>query len=105
MLYFGPIEPLSNLPRSTPLFQPTDKEAVVAILDPEALRGRWLAVSATALTAYFRPVLGWLRAYCPVGNLGGTILLYRFDEPPDYDLRGPDQPAASCPGVISRRSA
>ena len=36
---------------------------MLAILDPEMLRSRWLAVSATALTAYFRPVLGWLRAY------------------------------------------
>ena len=104
VLYFGPIEPVPNVPGSTPLFQPTDKEGVLAILDPAALRHHWLAVSATALTAYFRPVLGWLRAYCPVGNLGGTILLYRFDKPPDYDIRGPDQPAAPCRGDVSRRT-
>jgi hypothetical protein len=55
------------------------------------------------LTAYFRPVLGWLRAYCPVGNLGGTILLYRFHDPPDYDIRGPDRPAAPCDGEVSHR--
>ncbi|HYV59648.1 MAG TPA: glycosyltransferase family 39 protein [Acidimicrobiia bacterium] len=105
LLYFGPIEPVPNVPGSTPLFQPTEKEGVLAILDPAALRHHWLAVSATALTAYFRPVLAWLRAYCPVGNLGGTILLYRFDKPPDYDIRGPDEPAAPCRGNVSRRTA
>jgi hypothetical protein len=75
----------------------------LAILDQEMLRDRWLAVSATALTAYFRPVLGWLRGFCSVGNLGGTILLYRFHEPPDYDVRGPDRPAAPCDGDVSHR--
>ncbi len=103
VLYFGPLEPVPNLPGSEPLFLPTEEKGVLAILDPERLRDRWLAVSATALTAYFRPVLGWLRAYCPVGNLGGTILLYRFHEPPDYDVRGPDRPAAPCDGDVSHR--
>src|SRR5262245_25052296 len=104
VLYFGPLEPVPNLPGSEPLFIPTDQEGVLAALDPQALRGRWLAVSATALTSYYRPVLGWLRAYCPVGNLGGSILLYRFDEPPDYDRRGPVRPAAPCRGNVSRPS-
>ena len=103
VLYFGPLEPVPNVPGSEPLFLPTEEKGVLAILDPEMLRDRWLAVSATALTAYFRPVLGWLRAYCPVGNLGGTILLYRFHEPPDYDVRGPDRPAAPCDGEVSHR--
>ncbi len=103
VLYFGPLEPVPNIPGSEPLFSPTEEEGVVAILNPVFLRDRWLAVSATALNAYFRPVLGWLRVYCPVGNLGGTILLYRFDEPPDYDVRGPDRPAAPCAGDVSHR--
>jgi hypothetical protein len=101
VLYFGLLEPVANVPGSEPLFFPTEQTGVVAILNPESLRGRWLAVSATALNAYLRPVLGWLRAYCPVGNLGGTILLYRFDEPPDYGVRGPDRPAAPCEGDVS----
>jgi hypothetical protein len=105
VLYFGPLEPLPNVPGSEPLFLPTEKKGVLAILDPEMLRDRWLAVSATALTAYFRPVLGWLRAYCPVGNLGGSILLYRFHEAPDYDVRGPDRPAAPCDGDVSHRTS
>ena len=91
------------LPGSLPLFVPTEQEGVLGVLDPEVLRHRWLAVSATALTAYFRPVLGWLRAYCPVGNLGGTIMLYRFNRPPDYDAHGPDRPAAPCDGGVSHR--
>ena len=103
VLYFGPLEPVPNLPGSLPLFVPTEQEGVLGVLDPEVLRHRWLAVSATALTAYYRPVLGWLRAYCPVGNLGGTIMLYRFDRPPDYDARGPDRPAAPCEGDVSHR--
>ncbi len=103
VLYFGPLEPVPNVPGAEPLFMPTDEPGVVAITEPDALRNRWLAVSATALTAYFRPVLGWLRAYCPVGNLGGTILLYRFAAPPDFDVRGPDRPAAPCPGDVSHR--
>jgi hypothetical protein len=71
VLYFGPLEPVPNIPGSVPLFIPTEQQGVVAILDPEMLRNRWLAVSATALTAYFRPVLGWLHAYCPVGASAG----------------------------------
>ena len=78
---------------------------------PDNPDGPWQYLSAssplrsfnTALTAYFRPVLGWLRAYLPIGNLGGTILLYRFHEPPDYDVRGPDRPAAPCDGDVSHR--
>src|SRR5438132_42466 len=103
VLYFGPLEPVPNLPGSLPLFVPTEQEGVLGVLDPEVLRHRWLAVSATALTAYFRPVLGWLRAYCPVGNLGGTIMLYRFNRPPDYDVHGPDRPSAPCDGDVSHR--
>jgi hypothetical protein len=105
VLYFGPLEAQPNLPGAVPLFIPTEKDNVLAIADPALLRDGWLAVSATALTAYYRPVLGWLRAYCPVGSLGGTILLYRFDKPPDYGIRGPDQPAAPCEGDVSRRTA
>jgi Dolichyl-phosphate-mannose-protein mannosyltransferase len=102
--YFGPLDAVHNLaPGSEPLFAPTGKPGVFRILDRKALRDRWLAVSATALTAYNRSALAWVRAYCPVGNLGGTILLYRFHEPPDYTLRGPDRPAAPCDRGISHQ--
>jgi Dolichyl-phosphate-mannose-protein mannosyltransferase len=104
VLYFGPLDPVPNIPGSEPLFTSTDKPGVANIIDREALRDRWLAVSATALTSLTsRPALAWLRAYCPVGDLGATILLYRFHEPPQYKLRGSDRPAAPCDGDISHR--
>jgi hypothetical protein len=53
VVYFGPLEPVPNVPGSEPLFLPTEEKGVLAILDPEMLRNRWLAVSATALTACF----------------------------------------------------
>ena len=56
----------------------------------------WVAVSATALTVYEREDRAWLRAYCPVGVLDRTILLYRFSTPPDRSLSGPDAPAPTC---------
>src|ERR1019366_590528 len=39
----------------------------------------WVAASASDLTSADRGSLAWLRAYCPVGTLGGSILLYRFN--------------------------
>jgi Dolichyl-phosphate-mannose-protein mannosyltransferase len=101
--YFGPLDPAPNIHGSELLFTSTDNRGTPNIIDREALRDRWLAVSATALTMYSRPALAWLRAYCPVGNLGGTILLYRFHEPPSYTSGGPDRPAAPCDGDISHR--
>ena len=56
----------------------------------------WVAVSATNLTSNERRPLSWLRAYCPVGELGGSILLYRFRVPPEGGP-GPTRPAAMCP--------
>ncbi|HEX6418742.1 MAG TPA: glycosyltransferase family 39 protein [Acidimicrobiales bacterium] len=61
-----------------------------------------VAVSATLLTTYTRDELAWLRAYCNVGTLGGTILLYEFDEPPTPEP-GPSAPAGRCAGTTSRR--
>jgi hypothetical protein len=68
---------------------------------PEELTG-WVAVSATLLTTYSRDELAWLRAYCNVGTIGGTILLYHFDEPPSPEP-GPAAPAGRCEDSISRR--
>jgi hypothetical protein len=62
----------------------------------ESVRG-WVAVSVTSLTALNRDELSWLRAYCPVDSIGGSILLYRFDSPPTSEP-GPTTPAGSCFG-------
>ena len=64
----------------------------------------WVAVSATHLTSDPAGRLSWLRAYCPVGTLGGTVLLYRFDVPPSL-APGPAAPALPCDGDVSRRAA
>ena len=71
--------------------------------DPADVRG-WAAVGVTSLTVISRDELAWLRAYCPVGTLGGGgILLYRFDRPPSAEP-GPDRPVAPCGDeMFSRR--
>jgi Dolichyl-phosphate-mannose-protein mannosyltransferase len=70
---------------------------------PEDVTG-WVAVSATQLTSYLRDELAWLRGYCNVGTIGdaGTILIYRFDEPPTAEP-GPAEPAGRCEGEFSHR--
>jgi Dolichyl-phosphate-mannose-protein mannosyltransferase len=68
---------------------------------PEEVTG-WVAVSAALLTTYDRDDLAWLRAYCNVGTIGGTILLYRFEEPPSAEP-GPTAPAGRCRGSTSHR--
>ncbi|MEO8696702.1 MAG: glycosyltransferase family 39 protein [Acidimicrobiales bacterium] len=66
---------------------------------PAALDG-WVAVSVTNLTALHRDELSWLRAYCPVDSIGGSILLYYFDSPPD-GAPGPTTPARPCPAAAA----
>jgi len=83
--YFGPRGiGASPVPGSHPLLGTT----------PGRVKG-WAAVSATDLTSAERLPLGWLRAYCPVGELGGSILLYRFRVHPTGST-GPNHPAAKC---------
>ncbi|MDQ4131034.1 MAG: glycosyltransferase family 39 protein [Actinomycetota bacterium] len=55
----------------------------------------WVAASASFLTAYQRQELAWLRKYCPVGTIAGTILVYWFERPPD-STPGPSAPAPPC---------
>lgn len=69
--------------------------------DPAQVRG-WVAVSATLLTGEPAASLGWLRAYCPVRTLGGSVLLYYFRDPPS-DRTGPTAPPPPCPGTVSTR--
>jgi 4-amino-4-deoxy-L-arabinose transferase-like glycosyltransferase len=58
----------------------------------------WLAVSATRLTEIDRDELSWLRAYCPVDDIGGSVLLYRLAGAPDT-RPGPTMPASPCAGA------
>ncbi|MEY2463781.1 MAG: hypothetical protein QOH64_1919 [Acidimicrobiaceae bacterium] len=69
---------------------------------PADVRG-WVAVSATRLTALDRDALSWLRAYCPVGTIGGSVLLYRFDAPVD-PRPGPVMPVDLCSSEVSVRT-
>lgn len=70
-------------------------------VDPTTIRG-WVAIGATSLTVVNHEQFGWLRAYCPVGTIGGSILIYRFDVPPVV-TDGPTMPAGPCEGPPSRR--
>jgi hypothetical protein len=81
---------LDDIPFARPLYG----------VPPSDISG-WVAASATDLTT--GNGLAWLRAYCPVGNLGDTIMLYRFSRPPS-GAPGPVQPAAPCRGATSTRS-
>jgi len=60
----------------------------------------WAAVSVTALNSANRSSLGWFRGWCPVGLLDGTILIYRFSQPPAMTAARPPppSPARLCPG-------
>ena len=63
----------------------------------------WVAVSVTALDSANRTSLSWLRAWCPVGILDGTILIYHFNRPP-VPTQGrppPPRPEPLCPGQWS----
>jgi hypothetical protein len=42
----------------------------------------WVAASATLITGDPADHLGWLRGYCPVGSINGSVLLYFFRSPP-----------------------
>ncbi len=55
----------------------------------------WVAVSATDLTSADADQLAWLRAYCPVGQLGDSVLVYRFRGRPSA-RPGPTRPAGVC---------
>jgi 4-amino-4-deoxy-L-arabinose transferase-like glycosyltransferase len=63
----------------------------------------WVAVSVTALNSANRSSLGWLRGWCPVGLLDGTILIYHFSQPLAMAAarRPPPGPRRLCPGQWS----
>jgi 4-amino-4-deoxy-L-arabinose transferase-like glycosyltransferase len=58
----------------------------------------WVAASVTALNSANRSSLNWLRAWCPVAILDGTILVYHFSRPPAPAGRPSPRPAPLCPG-------
>ena len=88
--YYGPF--IGDLPPSRPLLG----------TDPRRVEG-WVAASAAMLTRNNREDLAWLRAYCPVGSLGGgSILLYRFETAPEAGP-GPTTPVVPCAEGSSRR--
>ncbi len=89
--YYGPF--IGDLPPSRPLLG----------ANPRQVEG-WVAASAAMLTRNNRDALAWLRAYCPVGSLGGgSILVYRFVEAPEPSP-GPVTPVRPCAGGSSRRT-
>jgi hypothetical protein len=91
--YFGPRGlTVADIPGARPLLS----------ADPSRVSG-WVAVSATALTSVYSSKLGWLRNYCPVRILAGSILLYHFAQPPVV-APAPARPATACPGQWSSGS-
>jgi 4-amino-4-deoxy-L-arabinose transferase-like glycosyltransferase len=74
--------------------------------DPAQQVTGWVAVSVTALNSSNRTQLSWLRRWCPVRVLDGSILIYRFREPPGGVMAA--VPAVSppvCPGSWSSASS
>jgi 4-amino-4-deoxy-L-arabinose transferase-like glycosyltransferase len=88
--YFGPRGvTASDVPGAQPL-----------VGTPPGRISGWVAASATDLTSADRDSLAWLRGYCPVATLGGSILLYHFTSHPVADA-GPVAPAGLCAGRVS----
>jgi hypothetical protein len=90
--YFGP--------RGLGTAQIPGSRALVGV-SPSTITG-WVAASASDLTSADRSSLAWLRGYCPVGTIGGSILLYHFTSPPTA-RSGPATPAPMCTGSVSHR--
>jgi hypothetical protein len=92
--YFGPRGvTVADIPGARPLVG----------VAPGAVSG-WVAASASDLTSARAGPLAWLRAYCPVRSLGGSILIYYFAHPPTAGP-GPATPAPLCSGSVSHRVA
>jgi 4-amino-4-deoxy-L-arabinose transferase-like glycosyltransferase len=90
VLYFGPRGvSTAAIPGSRPL--PADPAQHVT---------GWVAVSATALNSSNRAQLSWLRPWCPVRVLAGSILIYRFRGSPGLPAGAVP---SSVPGLCSGR--
>jgi len=66
--------------------------------DPAQHVTGWVAVSVTAVNSTNRAQLSWLRPWCPVQVLAGSILVYRFRVSPGW-------PAGSVPSSVPRLCA
>jgi 4-amino-4-deoxy-L-arabinose transferase-like glycosyltransferase len=99
--YFGQGLQVSDLPGARSLLTEVPGTSPSVIVPARDLTG-WVAVSATSLTSTNAKGLSYLRAQCPVAELGGSILIYRFLRPPSA-RPGPTTPAALCPGPASHR--
>lgn len=90
-LFGGPGSTLEEIPQARQLLG----------ADPAQVSGD-VAVFASLLTTYKREELSWLRAYCSVGTIGGSVVLYHLSAPADPSP-GPEQPAGPCAGGVSTR--
>jgi 4-amino-4-deoxy-L-arabinose transferase-like glycosyltransferase len=99
--YFGQGLEVSDLPGARPMLTQVPGASPSVVVSARELTG-WVAVSATSLTSTNARGLAFLRAQCPVAELGGSILVYRFVRPPS-GRPGPARPAALCPGPVSHR--
>jgi 4-amino-4-deoxy-L-arabinose transferase-like glycosyltransferase len=63
--------------------------------DPAEHVTGWVAVSVTAINSSNRAQLSWLRPWCPVQVLDGSILIYRF-------RATPGSPTGSVPSSVPR---
>jgi hypothetical protein len=90
--YFGPrgITTTADIPGARPLLGTA----------PGHVSG-WVAVSVTALNSTNRPALSWLRGWCPVDILDGSILIYHFSRTPAESPAPAARPALLCPGQWS----
>jgi len=61
----------------------------------------WVAVSVTSLNSANRSALSWLRGWCPVAILDGSILIYHFRRAPAGSPAPASRPAPLCPGQWS----
>jgi hypothetical protein len=92
--YFGPRGlSVADIPGARPLVG----------MPPRDVTG-WVAASASDLTSARAGALDWLRGYCPLRTLGGSVLIYYFARPPTA-APGPVTPAPLCPGSVSHRVA
>ncbi|HZW42209.1 MAG TPA: hypothetical protein VFE99_07890, partial [Agromyces sp.] len=92
VFYFGTVDPKSLFEESRSLSTTVERD------QPPA--GRY-AVSASHLTDWSSKSLAWLRAYCPVGLVGDSILVYRFHDTPNLGLRGDQEPPEVCKSAFS----
>jgi len=83
---FGPSFELSEIPGAVS----AHPRSVWGPFRPPPADTEWVVVSASNLNAYAAQDLAWLRDYCPVDQLGASLLVYRFE-------RLPEQHAASTP--------